>query len=65
MGTTDSYIRFAVGFLLFALYYAGYFSGTFAFIIFIAATIFIVTGFVKFCPLYTLFGYSTCPVEKK
>jgi hypothetical protein len=23
------------------------------------------TGLVKFCPLYPLFGFSTCPMEKK
>ena len=23
------------------------------------------TGFIKFCPLYTLLGFNTCPLEKK
>lgn len=25
----------------------------------------LLTGLVGSCPLYTLFGFSTCPVEKK
>ena len=25
----------------------------------------LVTGLVKFCPLYPIFGLSTCPMQKK
>ena len=25
----------------------------------------LLTGLVNFCPLYTLFGFSTCPVKDK
>lgn len=25
----------------------------------------LVTGLFKFCPLYTMFGMNTCPMEKK
>ncbi|MFZ2255384.1 MAG: DUF2892 domain-containing protein [Patescibacteria group bacterium] len=25
----------------------------------------LVTGFISYCPLYQIFGFSTCPLEKK
>lgn len=65
MGTTDSYIRFAAAVLIFTLNYTGVITGSLAMVLGILAVVFIITGFVKFCPLYTLFGYSTCPVENK
>jgi hypothetical protein len=35
-----------------------------AFGLYALATMLIVTGFVGFCGLYTLFGISTCPRQK-
>jgi hypothetical protein len=60
MGTADKAIRIlsAIGILI--LYFTNQISGTTAIVLVSLAGIFIVTGFISFCPLYTLFGISTC-----
>ncbi|MDO9155888.1 MAG: DUF2892 domain-containing protein [Sediminibacterium sp.] len=43
------------------LYYAGTISGTLGIVLLVLAGVFVLTSLVSFCPLYTLFGISTCP----
>ena len=59
VGSMDSTIRIALAVVVAVLYFAGFISGTVAIILGILAVIFIVTSFVKFCPLYWPFGLST------
>ncbi len=62
MGTVDKAIRILVAFAIAILYRMHYISGTVAIILLILAGIFLLTSFISFCPLYTLFGINT---EKK
>ncbi len=60
VGTTDKWIRIIIALIIVALYFANVISGTLAIVLLIVAGMFIITGFVGFCGLYTLFGISTC-----
>ncbi|MHC1780288.1 MAG: DUF2892 domain-containing protein [Bacteroidales bacterium] len=60
VGTTDKWIRIIIALIIVALYFANLISGTLAIILLIVAGMFIITGFVGFCGLYTLLGISTC-----
>jgi len=60
VGTIDRVARIAVGIILIALAVTGKFS-PWGWI----GIVPLVTGILKTCPLYSLFGMSTCPMEKK
>jgi len=59
MGTVDRILRILLALVVFVLYYTHRISGTLALILGIFAVIFVITGLVGFCPLYTLFKFST------
>lgn len=60
MGTTDTLIRLIIAVVIAGLFYTGIISGTIAVILLVLASIFVITGLLSFCPLYTLLGISTC-----
>ena len=64
MGNIDRGIRVIVAIVIAALYFTGTLTGTLGIILLVLAGVFVLTSFVSFCPLYTLIGASTCPVEK-
>jgi len=64
MGTADRTVRIIVALLIAALYYYKVIDGTLAYVLMALAAIFILTSFISFCPLYTLFGLTTCKAEK-
>ena len=64
MGIADKVIRILVALVLAVLFYLNVISGTFGIILLVLAGIFLLTSFVSFCPLYTIFGFSTCPMKK-
>lgn len=59
MGNTDKIIRVLVALVIIALYFTHQISGTWAIAGLILSGIFILTGFIGFCPLYLPFGIST------
>ncbi|HAL82103.1 MAG TPA: DUF2892 domain-containing protein [Mucilaginibacter sp.] len=65
MGTIDRLLRVLVAIAIIILYYFGTISGTLAVILLVVAGVFILTSFISFCPLYTLFGIKTCKVPEK
>jgi hypothetical protein len=60
MGTTDRIARIGVAVIIAVLYFTGVINGTVAVILLALAIIFLLTGFISFCPLYLPFGISTC-----
>lgn len=64
MGGADRIIRFIVAIIVIALYYFKIIDGTLAYVLLGLSGIFILTSFVSFCPLYTLFGLNTCKIKK-
>lgn len=65
VGMFDRVARVAIAVLIAILYFANVISGTVAIILLILAGIFIVTGFVGFCPIYFGLKLSTRKKENK
>lgn len=65
MGSYDKLIRLTVAIVIIVLYYKGILAGTLGIIALVFAVIFTITSLVSFCPLYTIFGISTCKKIEK
>jgi hypothetical protein len=63
MGFTDKIIRIMAAILFGILYVSGTVSGVLGIILLIVAVIFIATSVLSFCPLYSIFGISTCKTD--
>ncbi len=59
MGLIDRVMRIVAALIIAALYFTHIMSGTVAIILLVIATVFILTSFISFCPLYLPFGIST------
>ena len=62
VGSADKVIRVIIALLLFSLYFflegnARYWA--------LVGFVPLLTGLMNFCPLYTIFGLSTCPLKKE
>jgi len=64
MGNIDRIIRSALAVVVGVLYFNGTLGGTLGIVLLVFATIFLLTSFISFCPLYTVFGIKTCATEK-
>lgn len=65
VGNTDRIFRLLAAALFIVLYFTGTVSGTLGLVLMIAAIIFAATSLLSFCPIYAIFGMSTCSVAKK
>ncbi len=63
MGSTDKIIRILLAIVFAVLYFTGIVSGTLGIILLVLGGVFVATSFISFCPLYTLFGMSTCKTK--
>ncbi len=59
MSKADGIVRIIVALVIVALWYFNIIGGVLLTILGIVAAIFIVTGFINFCPLYAAFGIKT------
>lgn len=60
MSTLDRVLRVLVAIVLVALTMNGTITGTLAYAAWAVAAVFALTSVVSFCPLYRVFGISTC-----
>lgn len=60
MGNIDRVIRLIVVAVVAALYFGGQIGGLLAVILGVLSAVFLLTSLVGSCPLYSLFGISTC-----
>ncbi|MBC6994767.1 DUF2892 domain-containing protein [Neolewinella lacunae] len=65
MSSTDRIIRVIIAAVLIGLFFANVVVGTLGIILLVLAGVFLLTSTVSFCPLYTLFGISTCPAPER
>ena len=65
MGNADRVIRLLIALAVAILYYTNILTGTLAIILLVIAGIFVLTSLVSICPLYSLFGIHTCPMQKQ
>jgi len=59
MSRTDGIIRIIVALAILAMWYLGMIGGTLLIVLSVVAAIFIVTGFINFCPLYAALKLRT------
>ncbi|MBT8327104.1 MAG: DUF2892 domain-containing protein [Bacteroidia bacterium] len=64
MGSSDKIIRIILAILFGVLYFTGTITGTFGGILLIVGAIFLVTSFINFCPIYSLFNINTSKTKK-
>lgn len=60
MGKLDRIARVIVAIVFSILFFTGTITGPFAYILLALGGVFMVTAFVRFCPLYLPFKISTC-----
>jgi hypothetical protein len=65
MGSTDKIIRLIIAAVVAGLYFSNIISGTLGLVLLILAGVFVLTSLVGICPLYSIFGISTCPVKQE
>ncbi len=65
MGNADRIIRTIIAVIIALLYYYNVISGTLGIVLLVLAAVFLLTSFVRFCPLYAPFGLSTCSRKMK
>jgi hypothetical protein len=64
-GNLDRILRALVGALLLLAWIVGWTTGTLALVLGVVGVVLVATAAVGFCPLYRVFGLSTCPVPQK
>lgn len=64
MGSADKIIRILIAIVIVYLYLSGVIAGTLGIVLLVVSGVFVLTSLVSFCPIYTLFGISTCHVKK-
>ncbi|MCB0770503.1 MAG: DUF2892 domain-containing protein [Flavobacteriales bacterium] len=64
MGNKDRVMRTVLALVIAALYFGGVITGTLGIVLLVLAMVFALTSMVRFCPLYALFGFSTCSNKK-
>ena len=63
MGNADRIIRLIIAAIIVTLYFTNVITGTLGISLLVVSGVFALTSFVKFCPIYALFGMKTCPTE--
>lgn len=63
MGSIDRIIRIALAAIFAVLYFNNVVTGTLGIVLLILGAVFLLTSLVSSCPLYSLFGISTCPIK--
>jgi hypothetical protein len=63
MGSADRLIRLALAVIIAALYFTNTIGGTLGIVLLVIAGIFILTSLFSYCPIYSIFGISTCPAR--
>ena len=64
MGNFDRIIRIIAAIAVAVLYFTHTITGTLAYVLMAIAGIFIFTGFIGTCPLYSMLGINTCSPKK-
>lgn len=64
MGSSDRTVRIVLAILCVVLYYNHVIVGSAGVLLLVLGGVFVLTSLVSFCPLYTLFGFSTASQKK-
>lgn len=64
MGNADRIIRLCIAGILALLWFQNIVTGTWGIVALVVAAVFVLTSLISFCPLYAIFGISSCPAKK-
>lgn len=64
MGSMDRSVRIGIALLAIVLYFTDILTGTLGIVALVVAGVFLLTSVISYCPLYAIFGITTCPVKK-
>lgn len=64
IGSTDRALRLMAALLLVTLFVTNVVTGIVGIVITVAGVILFATSIVGFCPIYGLFGITSCPLNK-
>ena len=59
VGIIDKAVRLLAAFVIAVLYFTHVITGTLAILLLVLAGVFVLTGLIRFCPLYLPFGINT------
>lgn len=65
VGSTDKIIRIVLGVALGALFFTKIVTGGLGIALLIAGGVLLATAFMNFCPIFAVFGTSSCAVNPK
>lgn len=65
VGAVDRAVRLVIGIALLALAFLHVVTGTMAIVAYIVGAVALVTGLVRFCPVWSIFGVNTCQTARK
>ncbi len=60
VGNTDQYVRYVLGVVFVIAYFLHWVSGFWGWVSLVLGVIFLVTGAIRYCLLYAIFGVNTC-----
>ena len=63
VGNPDKIFRIILAIVLLTLYFTNVVTGTWGIVMLVAAAILILTSLMSSCPLYSVFGFSSCPLK--
>lgn len=64
LGSIDRIIRILFAVVVAVLFFTNVISGTLGIVLLVVGGVLLATSFINFCPLYSIFGISSCPVKK-
>lgn len=62
MGSVDRVVRIVLAALFGVLYFTNIIPGVLGIVLMVLGGVFVLTSLVGYCPIYHLFGFSTCPL---
>lgn len=65
VGSADRAVRLALAVLAAVVAFVVGVGSTLGIMLLVVASVMAITGVVRFCPLYRLFGMNTCPVDQR
>jgi len=65
VGSFDRILRIVLALLIGYLYYNGTISGVLGIVLLVVAVVFLLTGLISSCPLYSIVGIKTCKIKEK
>lgn len=64
LGSADKLVRLLIAIALIVLFYLEIITGTLGIVALILALVLAITSLVSFCPIYAVFGLSSCKNEE-